>query len=172
MITRNDRILIVEDEAADAILLKRALFRIDPLLRIEVAEDGEDALARLLPDGDAAGDPGGDDGGDTGGDAGGEWDIKTGQAAQPACVLLDLKLRKLDGHAVLRAIKAEAVTRSIPVIVLTSSSDPTDIDLAYQLGANSYIVKPVRAADLNIVAGRIYDYWLHTNQFPGIRHVR
>tara|TARA_R110001592_G_scaffold103710_2_gene292009 strand:- start:6783 stop:7229 length:447 start_codon:yes stop_codon:yes gene_type:complete len=144
-----DKFLIIEDEPADATLLKRALSGAAPDVDIQVLQDGDEALSHLLPSGDDARGP---------------------AENRPTCILLDLKLRKLDGHAVLKALKEDHRTRRIPVVILTSSSDPTDVKLAYDLGANSYLIKPVRFQDLGQMSERLIDYWTRTNHFPRDGH--
>ena len=141
------KVLIVEDEPADAALLKRAFTKIDPGLHIDLVSDGQDALD-LFEDAENPGDI---------------------RESYPACILLDLKLRKLDGWAVLSRIKGSPEHKPLPIVVLTSSSDPKDVARAYELGANSYLVKPVKASDLKVTAGVIHDYWLMKNHTCGPR---
>lgn len=136
----NASILIVEDEASDALLIQRALKKACPDLDISIVADGPDALARIMPQDD----------GET-------------MPDHPTCILLDLKLRQLDGLEVLKEIKSNDATRKVPVIIYSSSSDPSDVKSAYDIGANSYIIKPVDNDDLSIVAEKICDYWFSTN---------
>ena len=82
----------------------------------------------------------------------------------PRVVLLDLKLPKIDGLEVLRRIKVDRRTRSVPVVVLTSSKEPRDIHDAYLRSANSYIVKPVEYAELSTKLGDLVGHWLQLNQ--------
>ena len=84
----------------------------------------------------------------------------------PRAILLDLKLPRVDGLEVLRRIKADERTRMIPVIVLTSSSQISDVLESYQLGVNSYIVKPVDFDRFKEVVGALGSYWLGLNQPP------
>ena len=81
-------------------------------------------------------------------------------------MLLDLKLPKVDGLEVLRRIKSDNRTRSLPIVVLTSSREPRDINQSYVLGANSYIVKPVDYPDLIAKLGDLVRYWLQLNESP------
>lgn len=131
-------LLLVEDNPMDVDLTLRALRRRNVVNRVEVARDGEEALA-WLPRWEA-GEP---------------W---------PAVILLDLKLPKVDGLEVLRQLKAHPEFRRIPVVMLTTSSESRDIDTAYSLGVNSYIVKPVDFEKFVEVAAQIELYWTVTNK--------
>lgn len=133
-------ILLVEDNPMDVDLTLRAFKRRRVTNTILVARDGEEALA-WLPRW-SAGEP---------------W---------PAVVLLDLKLPKVDGLEVLRQLKQHPSLRVIPVVVLTTSSNSADLQAAYQLGANSYIVKPVDFEKFMDVSEKIDLYWTVVNQ-PG-----
>lgn len=83
---------------------------------------------------------------------------------KPKVILLDLKMQKVDGLQVLTQIKASELTKSIPVVVLTSSKEHPDIDRAYALGANSYIVKPVEFNEFSAVVADLGIYWLLKDQ--------
>ena len=131
-------ILLVEDNPLDVDLTLRAFKRRRVTNTILVARDGEEALA-WLPRWEA-GEP---------------W---------PAVILLDLKLPKVDGLEVLRRIKQHPTLCVIPVVVLTTSSQGADLQAAYQLGANSYIVKPVEFEKLLDVSEKIDLYWTVVNQ--------
>ncbi len=131
-------ILLVEDNPMDVDLTLRAFKRRRVTNTILVARDGEEALA-WLPRWES-GEP---------------W---------PAVVLLDLKLPKVDGLEVLRQLKQHPRMRVIPVVVLTTSSDSADLQAAYQLGANSYIVKPVDFEKFMDVSEQIELYWTVINQ--------
>jgi CheY-like chemotaxis protein len=88
-------------------------------------------------------------------------------AEQPPCmILLDLKLPRLSGHEVLRAIKSDQRTHSIPVIVLTSSNQERDLAQCYNLGVNSYVQKPVDLKQFQKTLGALGFYWLVVNQKP------
>lgn len=84
----------------------------------------------------------------------------------PRLVLLDLKLPYVDGHGVLAAMRARDASRFVPVVVLTTSTEPGDVEKAYRLGANSFVQKPIDYIQFVEVARRIVDYWLDTNRVP------
>ena len=113
--------------------------------RIEVVRDGAEALDYLFC---------------TGAHAARSIELK------PRLVLMDLKLPKVNGLEVLRAIKSDARTRTIPVVVLTSSSEDRDIAEAYRLGVNSYIVKPVDFKQFDEAIRQVGLYWLLLNYRP------
>jgi CheY-like chemotaxis protein len=138
-------ILIVEDNPNDAEMALRALKKNNLTNKVEVVEDGEKALDFIFCRGAYA-------------------DRKN--APYPKIVLLDLKLPKVDGLEVLRAIKSDPVTKIIPVIVLTSSKEESDIVESYQLGVNSYIVKPVDFDKFVEAVNGLGLYWLLLNQQP------
>jgi CheY-like chemotaxis protein len=133
-------ILLVEDNPMDVDLTLRAFKRRRVTNPIDVARDGEEALA-WLP----------------------RWEA--GEPT-PTVILLDLKLPRIDGLEVLRRFKAHPTLRVIPVVVLTTSAEHADVRTAYQLGANSYIVKPVEFEKFMDVCESIDLYWTVTNQPP------
>jgi CheY-like chemotaxis protein len=140
-VSSTDRpILLVEDNPMDVDLTLRAFKRRRVTNDIQVARDGEEALAWLAR-----------------WEAGEPW---------PAVILLDLKLPKVDGLEVLRQLKQHATLRVIPVVVLTTSADSGDVQTAYNLGANSYIVKPVEFEKFMDVTEKIDLYWTVVNQRP------
>jgi two-component system response regulator len=137
-------VLLVEDNPNDAELTMRALrasVRGERFLR---AEDGVQALGMLFAQGDRP----------------------ARLARPPRMILLDLKLPKLDGLEVLRRVKQDERTRSIPVVVLTSSREERDILESYRLGANSYLVKPVGFEEYIAAIKEACRYWLVLNQAP------
>lgn len=85
---------------------------------------------------------------------------------QPSVILLDLNLPGLGGYDVLRSIKGDPALCLIPVVVLTTSSDPADVEECYRSGANSYVTKPVDVPSFLHVVGRLGDYWLNTVELP------
>ena len=140
-------ILLVEDNPHDLELTLRALKKANISNRIEVARDGVEALDLVFCRGPYAG-------------------RKIGDG--PRVILLDLKLPKIDGLEVLRAIKGDARTRSIPIVVLTSSKEQRDVVDSYNLGVNSYIVKPVNFERFAEAVKELGFYWLLLNQPPKI----
>ena len=138
----NKPILLVEDNPDDVTFTLRAFRQNDIGNEVVVASDGEQALQALqiLQPSRAA------------------------RAFQPALVLLDIKLPKIDGLEVLRRIRADPRTQALPVVVLTTSNEETDIVSSYRLGANSFVRKPVAFSDFLTVAKMLGMYWLVLNQ--------
>ncbi len=134
-------ILLIEDNPMDVDLTRRAFARRKLVNPLEIARDGQEALDYFRRW--EAGDP------------------------QPSVILLDLKLPKVDGLEVLRQLKSHPVFRVIPVVILTTSAEERDIQAAYSLGVNSYIVKPVDFDKFMDVAAHIDLYWMVINQIPG-----
>lgn len=130
-------LLLVEDNPSDEELTLHVLKKYNLANRIMVVRDGAEALAFLF---------------------------ENGVREVPKLILLDLKLPKLNGLEVLREIKAEARTKMIPVVVLTSSREDTDLSACYQLGVNSYIVKPVDFAQFTECVRQLGLYWLLVNE--------
>ena len=143
----NRAILLVEDNPSDVDLTKRAFEKKNLANTLVVARDGQDALDYLFGAGAYAG-----------------RDV----ADVPACILLDLKLPKVDGVTVLQTIKSDQRTRMIPVIVLTSSNEPRDLKACYGLGSNSYIRKPVDFDEFVEVVSHLGLYWLVLNEPPPV----
>ncbi len=137
-------IILVEDNPADVELALRALKRNNIVNRVVVLRDGEEALDYLF--------------------ARGQYEGRTQQ--RPRLILLDLKLPKVDGLEVLRALKSDEERKLIPVVVLTSSREEIDLVRSYKLGANSYIVKPVDFDQFVKVVRDLGLYWMVLNQLP------
>jgi len=138
-------ILLVEDNPDDIELTRIAFSEAQLDSRLEVVRDGVEALDYLFARGAHAGrDP----------------------AKLPSIVLLDLNLPKVDGREVLQAIRANEATRSLPVVVLTTSTEPFDVDASYALGANSYIRKPVDFEQFVWAVKQVGLYWLVLNHPP------
>ncbi len=141
-------ILLVEDNPDDEALTRRALKRNRIANPLVVARDGVEALDYLFARGCHAG-----------------RDVRI----QPSIILLDLKLPRMDGLEVLRQMKADERTRQLPVTVLTTSVEETDVQSSYRLGANSYIRKPVDYDQFIEVLRQLGTYWLVLNVPPGGR---
>lgn len=138
-------ILLVEDNPNDVELTLRALKRNNLANRVFVVKDGAEALEFLFATGAHA-----------------DRDVEN----SPRVVLLDLKLPKVDGLEVLRRIKSDERTKAIPVVVLTSSREQRDMVESYQLGVNSYIVKPVDFEKFVQAVSEVGLYWVLLNQPP------
>lgn len=138
-------ILLVEDNPKDVALTVRALAKSNIANRLVVAEDGEEAMKYLFAE--------------QGPDGAGRPDL-------PVVVLLDLKLPKVDGLQVLQRIRSSERTQFLPVVVLTSSSEESDIVASYDLGANSYVRKPVKFENFAEAVRQLGLYWLVLNQPP------
>ena len=139
-------ILLVEDNPDDRVLTVRALKRHNIANQIDEVKDGQEALDYLFGEGDYA-------------------DRDT--SVQPQVVLLDLKLPKVDGLEVLKRLRDDPRTRRLPVVVLTSSSEQQDIVSSYDLGANSYVRKPVDFNEFLDAAKQLGLYWLVLNEAAG-----
>jgi CheY-like chemotaxis protein len=142
----NDKIiLLVEDNPDDEALTRRALKKNQILNEVVVARDGAEAL---------------------------EWLFGTGRFAgrdlgvMPTVILLDLKLPKVDGLEVLQRIRADARTKVLPVVILTSSKEEQDLAQSYSLGANSYMRKPVDFSQFSEAVRNLGLYWLVLNEPP------
>ncbi|MBX3606237.1 MAG: response regulator [Piscinibacter sp.] len=139
-------ILIVEDNPLDLEMTLRGLRKANIANQVHVARDGAEALEFLFCEGAYA-----------------HRRIEDA----PRLVLLDLKLPKVDGLEVLARLKADERTRAIPIVMLTSSKEQRDLVESYQLGVNSYIVKPVDFENFVQAARDLGSYWLLLNQVPG-----
>jgi len=130
-------LLLVEDNPTDEELTLHVLKKHNVTNRVHVVRDGAEAL---------------------------EFLFGNGTSEIPKLILLDLKLPKLNGLEVLAQIKADSLTKLIPVVVLTSSREDTDLMACYKLGVNSYIVKPVDFVQFTESVGRLGLYWLLVNE--------
>ena len=138
-------ILLVEDNPDDAELTLRALKKHNLANHVEVVTDGEEALDFIFGRGAYSG-----------------RKVEIG----PKIIILDLKLPKVDGLEVLRAVKGDERTKIIPIIALTSSNEEKDVIESYRLGVNSYIVKPVEFDKFVIAVRDLGLYWLLLNRPP------
>jgi CheY-like chemotaxis protein len=146
MENRDVEVLLVEDNPHDAELALRALRQRQLAQIILHVQDGEEALDFLRREGRFA--------------------QRSTAHPPPRVVLLDLKLPKRTGLEVLQEIKSDPRTRAIPVVMLTSSRECRDLEEAYRLGANSYIVKPVEFQDFSEAVAQLGAYWLQLNEPP------
>lgn len=133
-------ILLVEDNVLDADLIKRALQKVEASINLEIASDGEEAVQYLE-----------------------KWE--KGIPA-PIVILLDLKLPKISGLDVLKLLKTHPKYKLLPVVVLTSSNEMPDIQQAYDLGANSYILKAIDYDQFSNTISLIHRYWCGLNVHP------
>lgn len=147
MIEQERTLLLVEDNADDVELTRRAFARSNVIDQLVVVRDGEAALDYLFASGSHAG---------------------RDRNALPYAVLLDLNLPKISGLEVLRRIRADEWTRRLPVIILTTSREERDIVSGYDLGANSYVRKPVDFAQFAEAARQLGFYWLGLNERPPV----
>ncbi len=138
----NKVILLVEDNPRDEALTLRALKKSNIINDVIVARDGVEALDYFFGTGTRAADP----------------------PTMPQLVLLDLKLPKVDGLEVLRKIRADERTRRLPVVIFTSSSEEEDMIKSYELGANSYVRKPVESERFAEATKQLGVYWLLLNE--------
>ena len=141
-------ILLVEDNPDDEALTLRALKKNNILNEVNVVRDGAEALDYLFCQGAYAG---------------------RDASLQPAVILLDLKLPKIDGLEVLKRLRADARTRLLPVVILTSSKEEQDLASGYSLGANSYIRKPVDFTQFMEAIRQVGLYWLMMNESPPLK---
>jgi len=136
-------VLLVEDNIHDAEMTIRSLKKVNLANNLVHVKDGEEALDFIFAQGKFA-----------------DRDMVNG----PKVILLDIKMPKVDGIEVLRRIKAHEVTRCIPVVIMTSSKEEQDIISSYELGVNSYVVKPVDFEGFAKAVSQLGMYWLLTNQ--------
>jgi CheY-like chemotaxis protein len=136
-------LLLVEDDPDHVLLIQRAFGRANLVNPLKIVRDGEEAIAYLAGTGDYA---------------------DRTRYPLPSLLLLDLKLPRKSGLEVLEWIRGDAALRLLPVVVLTSSEESRDIDRAYALGVNSYLVKPIRFEDLLEMVKSIGMYWMILNK--------
>ncbi len=143
----NQTILLVEDNEQDELLTLRALQKNSIRNEVVVCRDGAEALDYLLSTGPFSDRP---------------------VLEQPKVILLDLKLPKIDGLEVLKRIRAHPLLRRLPVVVLTTSREDQDMKASYDLGANSYVRKPVDFEEFTATVKHLGLYWLKLNECPGM----
>lgn len=142
---RNRRILVAEDDPDDRVLLEEALSEIDIECEVSFVTNGEDLMDYITERGvyEAA-----------------------GSAPRPALIILDLNMPRKDGREVLRELRSYPATQIIPVIVMTTSITEDDIGYTYELGASSYIVKPMAFEDLVETLRLLLRYWFELVKLP------
>jgi CheY-like chemotaxis protein len=143
-------ILLVEDDSNDILFVQRAFKRVDGNNPIYIVKDGDAAVNYLSGIGPYA---------------------DRDRYPFPTLILLDLKLPRRSGIETLEWIRQQPGIRRIPVVVLTSSRESIDLQRAYDLGVNSYLVKPVKFEALARMIETIYSYWLQLNEYPPIQPV-
>ena len=140
-------ILMVEDDPNDVLLAQRAFQKIRIGNPLHIAGNGEEAIAYLSGKGEFA---------------------DRAKFPLPVLILLDVKMPRKSGHEVLEWLKAQPTLKRIPVVMLTSSNDPSDVNRAYDLGVNSYLVKPLSFDGLNEIARALSLYWVVVNERPEV----
>ncbi len=145
MRSKNKIIMLVEDDPDDEALALRALKQNNILNEVVVAHDGTEAMDYLFGTGAYAG---------------------RDTSVMPQVILLDLKLPKMDGLEVLRRLRADERTKLLPIVILTSSDEEQDVIDSYNLGANSYIRKPVSFTQFVEAVRQLGLYWLLLNETP------
>lgn len=139
-------VLMVEDSPNDAELISRALSNLKLVNKIYLVKDGEEALEFIFGTG--------------------RYVSRSAQKTPLKVILLDLKLPKVGGLEVLAKVKSDERTKSIPVVIITSSQEDNDLKEGYKLGANSYIVKPIESANFVKALSEAGLYWLVLNTPP------
>ncbi|MDY7021014.1 MAG: response regulator [Cyanobacteriota bacterium] len=140
-------ILLIEDDANDILFVQRAFRQANLENPIQIARDGDEAISYLSGESKYA---------------------NRDEYPLPALILLDLKLPRRSGLEVLEWIRQQQNLRRIPVVVLTSSKESLDVDKAYDIGVNSYLVKPVKFERLTQMMKTLDAYWLQLNQYPSL----
>lgn len=146
--TKNPLILLVDDDSDDRLLVKDAVAECPHHAELACLENGEQLLDYLFRRGAYA---------------------TAGSAPRPGLILLDLNMPRKDGREALRELKADPALRRIPVVVFTTSKADTDIAALYDLGANSFVTKPVQFDRLVEAITRLTEYWFETVELPVLR---
>lgn len=140
-------ILIAEDRDDDILIIRKSLEKAGVPNPIQIVKDGEEVIAYLLGEGKFA---------------------NRAEYPLPALLLLDLKMPRMDGFEVLRWLRQQPVLKTLRVIVLTSSQEIRDVNRAYELGANSFLVKPMDFDNSVEISKFLNEYWLRTDKPPAI----
>jgi two-component system, chemotaxis family, response regulator Rcp1 len=135
-------VLLVEDNPADVRLLEESFRDVNPLIHLHIVDDGVEAMAFLLQNGDYV------------------------HAPRPDLILLDLNLPKMDGREVLAHIKLDPRLKTIPTVIMTTSEAESDITKSYALHANSYLTKPMLYGTFQRLVKSINDFWLTHSKSP------
>jgi CheY-like chemotaxis protein len=138
-------VLLVEDNPRDVRLTQRAFTQVSLLHDLRIVRDGDEALAYLHREG-VYKDP--------------------HTSPRPDVILLDLNLPRMNGHELLQCLKQDPRFQQIPIVVLTTSGRPDDVRLAYEAGANAYLLKPVEFARFTEVVGHLGKFWLEIVELP------
>ena len=133
-------VLLVEDSPDHAFLIKRAILTAFQGLEFQWAKDGEEAINLIVHKG-----------------------------LRPDLILLDIKMPRMNGFEVLEILKSNDDTKHIPIVILSTSANKKDVSLAYSLGTNCYIAKPVEIGEFQAKLRSIPLYWLRTNTIPQIK---
>jgi CheY-like chemotaxis protein len=141
-------LLLVEDDPDDVALFRRAMDKAGVSVELQLAEDGDSAIRLLQSEAESS---------------------SAADAPLPWILLLDLKMPKKSGWEVLEWIRRHPALRRMPVVIFTSSRERSDIIRSYELGANSYLVKPVGFDQLKEMVRSMHHYWLDLNEEPEIR---
>jgi two-component system, response regulator len=141
---RDIEILVVEDSADDATFIRHSLEAANLGAGLRIARDGVEALIAIF----------------------GAEDASVAPITRPKLIVLDLKLPKIDGLDLLRRLKSNPLTRTIPVVILSSSQEARDLVESYRLGVNSYLVKPMDFDEFGESVRALGRYWLNFNQTP------
>jgi CheY-like chemotaxis protein len=137
-------VLLAEDLDADAFLMRRAFSKAKIPTALHVVRDGEEVLAYLKGVGQYA------------------------ELPLPGLLILDLKMPRMNGFEVLKWVRAHPTLKALPVMVLSASMEPQDVKLAYELGANGFVVKPTAFDRLVEIAAMLHAFWFEVNQLPDI----
>lgn len=144
---KDSGILLVEDDSNDVLFIQRAFRRSKLENSMQVVRDGDEAVAYLSGDGKYA---------------------DRNLYPLPGMILLDLKLPRRSGLEVLEWIRNQPVIKRIPVVILTSSKENADVNTAYDIGVNSYLLKPVNYNALNEMIDTLNAFWLRLNCYPSV----
>jgi CheY-like chemotaxis protein len=138
-------ILVAEDDSTDAFLLKRTFEKAGTVTSLHFVRDGQEVVDYLSGEGSFA---------------------DREQHPIPSLLLSDLKMPRLDGFQVLDWLRRQPGLKRLPVVILSSSNEPGDVNRAYDLGVNSYLIKPHSAERLTALVQQLHLYWLETNSIP------